>query len=190
MTQSIPHRRDHVYVNLIKFYFENGEESFIQNFFPPDEEQEGYFFQNEVWYYFPFEVNGLTSSLDFDSIQSTIKMPNIEDVNRIWSTKLNRSNFSELLEGSEVEIIYLFLNPDETDDNNSDVFKPYDPPITIKTIFNVNSLSFSPGIINLQLRSPLNSVDNIIPNRHFSGKPFRELPIDNNPRFTSGISYD
>lgn len=182
--------RNHIYVNLISILFNNGDESYIQNFYPPSEEKEGYSYDGIIWHYFPFELQSLSSSLDFDSLSSKLKIPNVEDLNRVWETKLTRSNFTEYLEDAELEIIYLFLNPDEPDTEHPDSFKPYDPPVVIKSVFNVNSLSFSPGVINLNLQNPLNSVDQSIPGRHFSGKYFRQLPLDNSPRFTSGISYD
>ena len=186
---NIPFRRDHIYVNLIRFLFSNNDESRIQNFYPPGEDF-SYKFRGKDWFYFPFEIKGLSSSLDFDSLSSDLKMPNIEDLNNVWNNKLTRSNFSEKMEGAEVEIFYLFLNPDEEDENNSNVFKPYDPPVFLSSIFNVNFLSYSPGVITLKLQNPLNAVDQTIPNRHFAGKSYRELPLDNSPRFTSGISYD
>lgn len=181
--------RNHIYVNLIRFFFDSGEESLIQNFYPPSEENTGYQFNNKIWYYFPFEVQGFNSSLEFNSISSSIKMPNIEDVNKIWETKLNRSNFANYLEGADLDIIFLFLDPNSWDGENQ-TYSPYVPLVQYVFSFSVNSLSFSPGVIILNLRNPINSIDLEIPNQYFSGKYYSELPIDNTPRFTSGTSYD
>lgn len=179
------YRRDEVYVNLLEILFPNGSIERIQNFLPA-EYRPFYSYQGQEWQFFPFEISNYSSGIDLDATRSEIRLPNLEGGNDLWSG-LSLTDFNRNLPGSRVRITYLFLDPDTNDPENGDIFAPRD--LSFQRAFSINSVSQTAGVVILTLRNPLNAVNQTFPRRHFSGYAFRELPIDNSPRFTASTTY-
>jgi len=182
------YKREECYVNLLEFRSKSGDISRIQNFLPSEKRP---FYSTSLlgnfrYYFFPFNISNYSSGIDLDAVRSEIKIPNLDNASDFQGYVTFR-DFNKSLEGSRVKIIYLFLDPETNDPDNGDIYAPRG--FKIERRFTINSVSQNSGVVILSLRNPLNAVDQTFPRRHFSGYQFRELPIDNSPRFTSGTSY-
>lgn len=179
------YKREECYVNLLELRSKSGAISRIQNFLP-SEKVPFYSLNGVRYFFFPFRISSFSSGIDLDAVRSEIRIPNLDNASD-FQGYITFRDFNKSLEGSRVRIIYLFLDPQTNDPANGDIYAPRG--FNIERRFTINSVSQNSGVVILSLRNPLNAVDQTFPRRHFSGNQFRELPIDNSPRFTSGTSY-
>lgn len=183
------YNRELIVVNLVEIIFKNLEISRIQNFYPTT-----YIALNKNWDFFPFEVENLNSELDIDSISSSLKLPNLSNLSGLYEgVDIKRDNLAKFLIGAEITIYYIFLDGEIIDPANSNSFKIKEDnngkKIMTSANFTVNSVSENAGVVTLRLQNPLTAFDSSVPQAHYAGKNYRELPVDNTPIFTVGTSY-
>ena len=183
------YNREQLVINLVEILFVNGELSRTQNLYPSTYQGLG-----KEWDFFPFQITGLNSELDLDSGSSSMKLPNLSQLSPLYQNSVKRDNLASFLIDSVVTIYYIFLDGEIIDDVNTatrsyKIKEVGGSKIYTEATFSVATISENAGVVTLQLQNPLNAIKSQIPQKHYSGVAYRELPIDNSPLFTVGTDY-